>query len=113
MSAATSPLEHLLAEASSREDAISQAIAWAEEIGGEPRYSRQELDEILTVHWPFIVRRVMADGSDEWAKGFVRSIAGHGKRAFWRPSAKQERIMRRLLSEAETGAYSTGEVIED
>ncbi|WP_306043857.1 hypothetical protein [Mameliella sp. MMSF_3455] len=58
----------------------------------------RELDEILVLRWPLVMRAVMA-GSDEWLKGFVRSIAKHGKRASWRPSAKQEQVMRRLLSE--------------
>ena len=71
-----------------------------------------ELDEILTFRWPIVMRRVMADGSDEWLKGFVRSIAKHGKRAAWRPSAKQEQIMRRLLSELGTAPEQNFEVIE-
>lgn len=58
-----------------------------------------ELDEILTVRWPFVVRQTMADGSDDWVKGFVRSIAKHGKRPGWKPSDKQEAFMRRLLAE--------------
>ena len=56
-----------------------------------------ELDEILTLRWPTVMRRVMADGSDEWLKGFVRSIARHGKRPAWRPSTKQAHIMRQLV----------------
>jgi hypothetical protein len=58
-----------------------------------------ELDEIMTFRWPMVVRQVMAEGSDEWIKGFVRSIAKHGKRPSWHPSQKQEQIMRRLLAE--------------
>lgn len=58
-----------------------------------------ELDEILTVRWPAIVRRVMAEGAEDWIKGFARSIARHGKRQGWRPSAKQERVMRQLLEQ--------------
>lgn len=61
--------------------------------------NEQELDEILTVHWPAVVRRVMADDADDWLKGFVRSIARHGKRKSWTPSAKQEALMRKLLAE--------------
>ncbi len=33
-----------------------------------------ELDEILTLRWPKVVRRAMA-GTDEWLKSFTRSIA--------------------------------------
>lgn len=58
-----------------------------------------ELDEILTIRWPAVVRQTMADGSDDWLKGFVRSIAKHGKRRGWKPTAKQEALMRRLLAE--------------
>lgn len=72
----------------------------------------RELDEIMELQWPSVVRRVMADGSDEWLKGFVRSIARHGKRAAWRPSAKQEQIMRRLVSELGTAPDQEFEVIE-
>jgi len=71
-----------------------------------------ELDEVLTFRWPLVVRRVMADGSDEWLKGFVRSIARHGKRPAWRPSQKQEQIMRRLVSELGTAPEGLN-VIED
>lgn len=72
----------------------------------------QELDELLTYHWPMVMRRVMADGTDEWLKGFVRSIAKHGKRASWRPSAKQEQIMRRLVTELGTAPQRDVELIE-
>ncbi len=72
----------------------------------------RELDEILTHSWPIVVRRVMADGSDEWLQGFVRSIARHGKRPSWRPSQKQEQIMRRLVSELGTATERDVELIE-
>lgn len=57
-----------------------------------------ELDEMLTFHWPMVLRRVMAE-SDQWAQSFAKSIARNAKRANWSPSAKQESIMRRLVSE--------------
>lgn len=72
-----------------------------------------ELDEILTFRWPMVMRRVMADGTDEWLKGFVRSIARHGKRASWRPTRKQEQIMRRLVSELGTDTSCIGDLIEE
>lgn len=72
----------------------------------------QELDEILTYRWPMVVRRVMADGSDEWAKGFVRSIARHGKRPSWRPSQKQAQIMRRLVTELGTANVKKGRTMK-
>lgn len=72
----------------------------------------QELDEILAFRWPAVVRRVMADSSDAWLRGFVRSIARHGRRASWRPSSKQEQIMRRLVSELGTEPDQDIELIE-
>lgn len=74
--------------------------------------TRSELDEILIHRWPIVMRRVMADGSDDWLKGFVRSIARHGKRPSWRPSPKQAQIMRRLVSEMGTAPEPMMEVTE-
>lgn len=72
----------------------------------------QELDEILTVHWPIVMRRVMADGSDDWLKGFVRSIAGQGKRRNWRPTSKQAFIMRQLVNDVRRAGSADDPVIE-
>lgn len=72
----------------------------------------RELDEILTLHWPRVVRRVMAEGGDEWLQGFAKSIARHGKRASWRPSDKQEALMRRLVSELGTAPAHDRDLIE-
>lgn len=71
----------------------------------------QELDEIMEMHWPIVLRATMR-GTDEWLKGFVRSIAKHAKKASWRPTAKQEQIMRRLVSELSTAPDMSMEVIE-
>jgi hypothetical protein len=62
----------------------------------------RELDEVLTYHWPMVLRRTMAGGADDWIKGFVRSIARHGKRPGWRPTSRQAQIMRRLVAELGT-----------
>jgi hypothetical protein len=62
----------------------------------------EEIDEILTFHWPMVLRRTMASAADDWIKGFVRSVARHGKRRNWRPTARQAQIMRRLVSELGT-----------
>lgn len=72
----------------------------------------RELDEILVFRWPVVMRHVLADGSDEWLCGFVRSIARHGKRPSWRPTTKQAQIMRRLVSELGTAREPMMEVIE-
>lgn len=71
-----------------------------------------ELDEILTVRWPIVVRRTMADASDDWVKGFVRSIARQGKRPAWRPTPKQESLMRRLVAEVGNRPEQTADLIE-
>ncbi|TCP39806.1 hypothetical protein [Rhodovulum marinum] len=72
----------------------------------------RELDEIMTVHWPHVLRSVMADGSDEWIKGFAKSIAKHGKRPGWRPSARQASIMCRLVAEVRQSTAAELEVLE-
>jgi len=61
--------------------------------------TERELDEILTLYWPRVLRRVMAPGGDQWARGFARSIARHGKRPGWKPSPKQAWLMRRMVQE--------------
>lgn len=72
-----------------------------------------ELDEILTLRWPGIVRRVMGDSRTEgFLRGFVRSIARHGKRRDWRPTLKQERLMRQVLTEYSGPAEPDPELIE-
>ncbi len=71
-----------------------------------------ELDEILTIHWPTVVRRAMGGAADEWVQAFVRSIARQGKRPSWRPSLKQQQIMRRLVSELGTAPDDDFDVIE-
>jgi hypothetical protein len=71
-----------------------------------------ELDEILTMRWPIILRRVMADNSDDWLKGFVKSISKHSKRPSWRPSDKQARIMRQLVADLATAPAADCELIE-
>lgn len=70
-----------------------------------------ELDEILTLHWPRVIRRAMLDG-DEWAQGFAKSIARHGKRQSWRPSPKQAHIMRRMIKDLVTVPDDELELIE-
>jgi len=59
-----------------------------------------------------VVRRVMGEDYDDWVKGFVRSIARHGKRPSWRPSQKQQAIMRQLLAEHDTDPGQLFDLIE-
>jgi predicted metal-dependent peptidase len=62
--------------------------------------TESELDEILTLRWPSVVRRVMGDlKADAFTKGFVRTIARNGKRPGWLPSARQEWVMKLVLTE--------------
>lgn len=60
--------------------------------------TEEELDRILTLEWPAVIRWANRN-SDEWISSFALSIAGKGKRRKWHPSPKQERVMRRLLTE--------------
>ncbi len=60
--------------------------------------TESEIDEIMLLRWPAVMRRTMAEG-DDWLKGFVKSIARNAKRRTWHPSVKQEAIMRRLVAE--------------
>ena len=52
------------------------------------------LEEIL-FWWPSIIRRA----SNDWAKGFARSILKCSRRRNWQPTPKQLSIMRRMVSE--------------
>lgn len=45
------------------------------------------------------MRSIAGKGPTEWARGFARSMLRNGKRADWRPTPKQDRLMRRLVSE--------------
>jgi len=73
-----------------------------------------ELDEIMILHWPAVMRRAMAEG-DAWLKGFVKSIGRHAKRPSWHPSSKQAHIMRRLVAEVGRPPLEDGDIdlIED
>lgn len=74
--------------------------------------TEHELEEILTFHWPRVLRQAMVDGSDEWVKGFAKSIQRQGRRPNWRPSRKQEQIMRQLVSELGIAQETSFDVIE-
>lgn len=59
----------------------------------------RELDEMMTLDWPKVIRRAMREG-DDWARGFALSIARHAKQPSWRPSPKQAALMRSMVTEA-------------
>lgn len=73
-----------------------------------------ELDEILTLRWPVVMRRVMGDArTDGFVRSFARSIARHGKRPAWHPTPKQERIMRQMLDEFTSPPEPDPVLVED
>lgn len=53
-----------------------------------------DIDQLL-----FRWRRVIADATDEWARGFALSIQRARKRPGWMPSHRQLAVMRRLVAE--------------
>lgn len=73
-----------------------------------------ELDEILTLKWPMVVRRVMGDASTAgFVRSFALSIARHARRPAWHPTPKQERIMRQMLGEFTGAQGPEPELIEN
>lgn len=52
------------------------------------------VDELLW-SWPTVCKAA----TNEWAKGFARSIAGQSRRRNWKPSPKQHAIMNRMVAE--------------
>lgn len=97
---------------------VRQVLRDAEEIDPPPQtvepdgFTEAELEVILTHRWPSVLRRTMAESTDDWLKGFVRSIARHGKRRTWRPTARQQQIMRQLLLELGTAPDGEVQMIE-
>ena len=75
--------------------------------------TEQELDLILTLRWPSVVRHVMASGSDPRLMDFVRSISRQGKRKSWRPSRKQEAWMRAILADFKQSPEPDIQLIEE
>lgn len=51
-------------------------------------------DECL-FHWNLVIRTA----SDDWAKGFSKSIQGQSRRRGWQPTPKQLIFMRRMVSD--------------
>ena len=74
--------------------------------------TERELDEIMILHWPGVLRRAMVEG-DPWVQGFVRSIARAYKRRDWMPSPKQEFFMRACLRELRGQDDAHPELIEE
>lgn len=56
--------------------------------------NRRSLDEIL-----FHLRKIARVSGDKWERDFSRSILRHSKRPEWKPTAKQQFIMQRMVSE--------------
>lgn len=74
--------------------------------------TEEELDMILTFRWPRVVRQVMGLTNDQRLKGFVCSIARHGKRRSWKPSRKQEAWMRSILADYDAAHEPSVQLIE-
>ena len=72
----------------------------------------RQLDEIIETKWPAVVRRAMADGRDDWIKGFVRSIAKQAKRPNWWPTQRQEQLILKLVAELGATDHGTADLIE-
>lgn len=68
-----------------------------------------ELDYTLT-HWPTVLRAA-AVVNDPWLFDFARSIAHQAKRPAWRPSVRQEQLMRRMVREL--FQHDVGNPLED
>ncbi|MDF0599920.1 hypothetical protein P1J78_04165 [Psychromarinibacter sp. C21-152] len=70
--------------------------------------TRPRSTEELIHHMP----AVRDKAENDWSRGFAASIVRQSRRRHWKPSQKQEAIMRRLVSELfhETNDL---EVIED
>ena len=54
----------------------------------------RNIDE-LVYHMATVARQASA----EWARGFALSVITQSRRRNWKPSAKQEAMMRKLVSE--------------
>lgn len=53
-----------------------------------------ELLELETL--PFRMEALARRAPNEWERTFARSILRHAKRPTWRPTARQEQVMRRM-----------------
>ncbi len=73
----------------------------------------RELDEMMHLDWPIVVKRAMRDG-DDWVRSFALSIKRQAKRPDWRPTPKQAALMRAMVTEARRGAGGDdpGELVE-
>lgn len=74
--------------------------------------TEQELDEILTLKWPRVIRRAIAEDADEWLIGFTKSIARQARRRSWKPSTKQLSLIKRLVADLDRPGEGSMEVIE-
>ncbi|MCB1343136.1 MAG: hypothetical protein KDK24_19115 [Pseudooceanicola sp.] len=66
------------------------------------------LDELL-----FHMRAIAGGDGRQWAAGFAKSIIKQSGRRNWRPTHKQEGVMRRLVAELFANTADDLEVIED
>lgn len=74
----------------------------------EPNTTPDEIERLLH-HMP----TVAALAENEWAKTFATSILRQSRRRGWRPSPKQEAMMRRLVADLFAGTDEEMELIEE
>lgn len=55
-----------------------------------------ELSVEACLYW---LEAVAARATNEWARGFAKSVLRQSRRRGWKPSPKQAAVMRRLVSE--------------
>ena len=65
-----------------------------------------ELDRVMTLEWPGLLRAAMARPCDPAARGFIRSISRQAKKPDWRPTVRQWAWMRALLEEHRRGSLA-------
>ena len=59
----------------------------------------RELDEIMILWWPWIVRRLKRHRDTSWRLGFALSITKAWRCTEWHPSGKQAQAVRELDAE--------------
>ncbi|MCA3446727.1 MAG: hypothetical protein INF93_08425 [Rhodobacter sp.] len=67
----------------------------------------RSIEEAL-YHMPTVAKLA----TNEWAKSFAESIVKQSRRRGWRPSAKQQALMQRMVSELFTRRDDGGALIE-
>jgi hypothetical protein len=67
----------------------------------------RSIEEVLH-HMPTVAKLA----TNEWAQGFAESIVRQSRRRGWRPSAKQQALMQRMVNELFSHRDDGGALIE-